>query len=78
MEILRDGFIDTRWIGKCEICTAIVKIDSSELDGAEPSAGESIVGNCPYCDQNKTIKYKRFRSVGGRNLLRKVGLEEEI
>ena len=79
METLKKGKADTRWVGQCKECNAIVMADSSEVyrpkDRTDVFIGDSGQGNCPDCNSKKSITFYRLNSTIARVLLRSNGLK---
>ena len=77
MKILKDGFIEDVWIGKCNNCNAVIQADKTELkniidDTAGARAQYYAVENCLFCGCIDTVMFFKESSLSAKAIMRKV------
>lgn len=74
MDILKNGVIESRWVGQCRECTAILMSNKDELGGgiinSKEYDDEYIIGDCIFCSNEKIVVFFRLRSTSAKKLLR--------
>ena len=77
MKLLKDGFIEDRWIGKCNNCNAVIEANNSELKNIIDDTGGAraqyyAVEDCIFCKCMDTVMFFKESSLSAKAIMRKV------
>ena len=78
MEILKEGKIDNRWVGKCRECESIIMADVREIPVPSKldtdNNNDYSRGNCPHCNGISTVFFMRRNSPRLKKILREANI----
>jgi len=78
MILLKQGNIETRWVGECRECKAIFLASPDEIDLHidEDDCRLSDYGksNCEFCKSRKSVLFRHLNCSNGIEILRRHGI----
>ena len=80
MEILKEGKIDNRWVGRCRECGSIIMADVREIPtptkpNRDNNNDDYSNGDCPYCNGISTICFMRIKCRKSMELLSTIDIK---